>query len=263
MRKTILCLLLTFLNFLAGAEDGYRLWLRYDLVQDKARLEQYRTLIGSFRISIPVTPVTDAARKELQAALKGLLGKEIPENRASANSLEVASAKNIPPATGQTADLGEEGFRIQTKVSNGKTVTYILSQTDKGALYGVFHFLRLLQTGTDIRNLSIASKPLIRNRILNHWDNLDRHVERGYAGISLWDWHTLPGYIDQRYIDYARANASIGINGTVLTNVNANALVLTEDYLVKAAALAQVFRPYGIRVYLTARFSAPIEIGGL
>ena len=99
--------------------------------------------------------------------------------------------------------------------------------------------------------------------MLNHWDNLDRTVERGYAGFSLWDWHKLPDYLSPRYTDYARANASIGINGTVLTNVNANALVLTPMYLEKAAALADVFRPYGIRVYLTARFSAPVEIGDL
>ncbi|WP_455169764.1 alpha-glucuronidase, partial [Aegicerativicinus sediminis] len=81
--------------------------------------------------------------------------------------------------------------------------------------------------------------------------------------FSIWNWHTLPDYIDQRYIDYARANASIGINGTVLTNVNSNALILTEPYLQKEKALAELFRPNGIKVYLTARFSAPIEIGGL
>jgi alpha-glucuronidase len=100
-------------------------------------------------------------------------------------------------------------------------------------------------------------------RVLDHWDNLDRTVERGYAGFSLWDWHKLPDYLDPRYTEYARANASIGLNGTVLTNVNANATVLTAAYLEKAAALADVFRPWGIRVYLTARFSAPMEIGGL
>ena len=69
----------------------------------------------------------------------------------------------------------------------------------------------------------MTSIPKIKLRLLNHWDNLNRTVERGYAGISIWNWHTFPDYIDQRYIDYARANASIGINGTVLTNVNANA----------------------------------------
>jgi alpha-glucuronidase len=99
--------------------------------------------------------------------------------------------------------------------------------------------------------------------VLDHWDNLDRHVERGYAGESIWDWHKLPGWLDPRYMDYARACASVGINGSVLTNVNANATSLTPAYLEKAAALADVFRPYGVKVYLTARFSAPIELGGL
>jgi alpha-glucuronidase len=97
-------------------------------------------------------------------------------------------------------------------------------------------------------------------RLLNHWDNLNRHVERGYAGIALWNWHTLPDYKDPRYTDYARANASIGINGVTVTNVNANAITLTKPYLEKIAALADIFRPYGIKVFLTARFSAPIEL---
>jgi alpha-glucuronidase len=88
-------------------------------------------------------------------------------------------------------------------------------------------------------------------------------VERGYAGFSLWDWHKLPDYLDPRYTDYARACASLGINGSVLTNVNANALVLSDLWLEKVAALARVFRPYAVRVYLTARFSAPIELDGL
>ena len=111
--------------------------------------------------------------------------------------------------------------------------------------------------------LDIVSQPRTQIRVLNHWDNLDRHVERGYAGQSIWDWHKLPAYLDPRYTDYARACASLGINGAVLTNVNANATSLTPPYLDKAAALAGVLRPYGIRVYLTARFSAPIELGGL
>jgi alpha-glucuronidase len=120
-----------------------------------------------------------------------------------------------------------------------------------------------MQTEQSIINLNIISSPKLKLRLLNHWDNLNRTVERGYAGFSIWNWHTLPDYIDKRYIDYARANASVGINGTVLTNVNANATILTKSYLEKVKALADAFRPYGIKVYLTARFSAPIEIGGL
>ena len=87
-------------------------------------------------------------------------------------------------------------------------------------------------------------------------------MERGYAGASIWDWHKLPDYVSPLYEDYARANASIGINAVLLTNVNANALVLTAPYLKKIAALADTLRPYGIRVHVSARFSAPIEIGG-
>lgn len=159
--------------------------------------------------------------------------------------------------------VGDEGYLLLTTNKNGRKYTVIAANTDVGILYGSFHFLRLLQTEQDISKLSLASAPKIKRRVLNHWDNLDRTVERGYAGFSLWKWHTLPDYIDQRYIDYARANASIGINGTVLTNVNANALMLAPEYLKKAAALADAFRPYGLKVYLTARFSAPMEIGGL
>ena len=132
-----------------------------------------------------------------------------------------------------------------------------------GVLYGVFHLLRLMQTRQPLDRLELQERPAIQLRVLNHWDNLDRSVERGYAGQSIWDWHKLPDYIDPRYVDYARANASLGINATVLTNVNSNAISLRPDYLAKAAALANVLRPYGIRVLLTVRFAAPIEIGGL
>src|SRR5215469_13186493 len=83
-----------------------------------------------------------------------------------------------------------------------------------GVLYGTFHFLRLLQTRQPLAHLTVESTPRIRHRILDHWDNLDRTVERGYAGESIWDWHKLPDYVDPRYSDYARACASVGINGT-------------------------------------------------
>jgi alpha-glucuronidase len=139
----------------------------------------------------------------------------------------------------------------------------ITGNSAPAALTGTFHFLRLVQTHQDIRALDLASSPRIRHRILAHWDNLDGSIERGYAGQSLWNWDELPKKIVSRYHDYARACASIGINGTVLNNVNANAKSLTTEYLEKTAALADVFRPYGIRVYLSPVLSAPIRLGGL
>jgi alpha-glucuronidase len=113
-----------------------------------------------------------------------------------------------------------------------------------------------------VRALAVRDAPKVALRMLDHWDNLDGSVERGYAGASIWQWDSLPAVVSPRYRDYARANASIGVNGAVVTNVNANARVLTPAYLEKVARIADALRPYGIRLYLTARFSAPIEIGG-
>ncbi|WP_437179349.1 alpha-glucuronidase family glycosyl hydrolase [Pontibacter liquoris] len=273
MYKSV-CLLLLLLAFTAVgqkllAEDGYRLWLRYEQVPDAARLQAYRQAVQEIVVQ-GNSPTLAAAQKELQAGLSGLLGQPIPARQAPSQQRILlagtpASSTLIKELnlTEKLKAAGDEGYLLLTTTQGGQKYTVVAANTDVGVLYGSFHLLRLLQTQEDISTLSVASAPKIKHRVLNHWDNLDRTVERGYAGFSLWDWHRLPGYIDQRYLDYARANASVGINGTVLTNVNANALVLTPEYLVKVAALADAFRPYGLKVYLTARFSAPIEIGGL
>ena len=248
------------------AEDGYRLWLRYDQIKNVQLLQQYRAAISSIQI-LGTTPTSVISKEELINGLESLLGKNIsvPNNGASILAGTAANSALIRGAISQDdlSKIGKEGFIIRSLKATQKNRFIITANTDIGVLYGVFHFLRLLQTNQSIQQLSITSSPKIKTRILNHWDNLNRTVERGYAGISIWDWQKLPEYIDQRYIDYARANASIGINGTVLTNVNANALILTNNYLEKVAALANTFRPYGLKVYLTARFSAPIEIGKL
>lgn len=268
MKKSFWLCLFFISSVIAKAEDGYRLWLRYDLVSNTPLLTAYRNNIST--IHFPAnSPSLIAAKDELLMGLEGLLGKKIQlQNTLSTNQLVIGTAKSSPVIAGlslsqQLAKAGDEGFVIVTSKKDQKNKIVIAANSDVGVLYGVFHFLRLLQTQQPIQSLSITSAPKIKYRLLNHWDNLNRSVERGYAGFSIWNWHTLPGYIDQRYIDYARANASIGINGAVITNVNANAMILTKDYLEKVAALANVFRPYGIKVYLTGRFSAPIEIGKL
>jgi alpha-glucuronidase len=274
MKPTISCLLLFLVLALGGwlparADDGYRLWQRYELIKDAARLKSYRKQLA--QVVIPgQSPTLAVVRKELKLALPQLLGRPVPESGTATakGALVVATPQQSPLVQGlhlqsELAGLGPEGFLIRTASLKGKPATIIAANTDIGLLYGTFHLLRLLQTHQNTDQVAVQSAPKVQHRILNHWDNLDRTVERGYAGFSLWDWHKLPDYIDQRYLDYARANASLGINGTVLTNVNANALVLTPPYLEKVKALADAFRPYGLKVYLTARFSAPIEIGGL
>lgn len=106
-------------------------------------------------------------------------------------------------------------------------------------------------------------KPFFKYRILNHWDNLDGTVERGYAGKSLWKWDQLPDSVSPRYAQYAEICADAGINGIVLNNVNASSRILSHEYLVKAAKIADVFRPFGIAIYLSANFAAPMQLDSL
>lgn len=268
MKKLFLyVVLLAACTVQAFAEDGYRLWLRYDKIADKALYNQYRQSIT--QLVFPGNSETLlAAQKELGMGLNGLLQLELPmDANATKNGALIIgtpfSSKIIGglPLTAALQKAGKEGYIIRTITIKGKQARIIAANTDIGVLYGVFNFLKMLQTEKSIKTLAVVDAPKIKTRINNHWDNLNGSVERGYGGKSLWNWATLPE-IEQRYIDYARANASIGINGTVLTNVNANAQILTKEYLVKVAALAKAFRPYGIKVYLTARFSAPIELKG-
>ncbi len=267
-KQLLLVYFILALSHIALAEDGYRLWLRYDKITNGSLLTAYKQQIISPAI-IGNSPTLTVAKNELQNGLTGLLGfpNTITGVIAAKTTLIIGKAADLNLQLSvndktELSNLGNEGFIISCSKLGAKKIV-ICANTDIGVLYGVFQFLRLLQTQQDITTLHIISSPKIKYRLLNHWDNLNRTVERGYAGASIWDWHKLPDYIDQRYMDYARANASIGINGTVLTNVNANATILTPQYLIKVAALANVFRPYAIKVFLTARFSAPIEIGGL
>jgi len=269
MKKITLLLIYSLYVFAAKAEAGYDLWLRYKPVENKILLQSYRKSITTI-ITNGSSATMKIANDELMNGLSGLL--QIKINNSTAVNRDGSVIAGTPASSalisqagidGLLQKTGEEGYIIVTKIINGKKCILISGNSDKAVLYGSFHFLRLLQTEQPVQHLNILSVPSIQHRMLNHWDNLNRTVERGYAGFSIWNWHTLPGYIDQRYIDYARANASIGINGTVLTNVNADATVLTKPYLEKVKALADVFRPYGIKVYLTARFSAPMELGRL
>jgi alpha-glucuronidase len=250
----------------ALAEDGYDLWLRYRPLPAEW-LEAYHRRSTEVIPGAP-SPTLDVAAAELARGLGGLLGAAPPvaSQPSRDGSLIFGTVKSSPLIAGMHLGLdrtGAEGYVIRSTTLAGHSVIAIAANEDIGVLYGTFHFLRLLQTHQSLEHLDIVSAPRIRRRVLDHWDNLDRTVERGYAGESIWDWHKLPDYLDPRYTDYARACASLGINGTVPTNVNASAVSLTPAYLRKLAALANLFRPYGLRVYLTAAFSAPVEIGGL
>lgn len=248
------------------AEDGYRLWLRYETLP-RSMQQLDRPHVTSIVVQ-GSSPTLNALREELVNGCSGLLGNAIPiaDTVERAGAIIVGTPKSSPliaTLNWPLASLGADGFRLRSIPLNGHAVTVIAANSEVGALYGVFHFLRLLQTGQSISKLDVRQAPRLQLRMLNHWDNLNGTIERGYAGQSLWNWKELPDKVDSRLRDYARANASLGINGTALNNVNANAQSLSAEYLQKAAAIANVFRPYGIRVFLSARFSAPMELGGL
>jgi alpha-glucuronidase len=250
-------------------ENGAELWLRYPEVPIPGRLGEYRAAL-SHVVSTGGGASLDLAEAELLEGLSGLTGTTVTLQDAvqSTGGVVIGTPTTSPliadlALASRLAPLGPEGYLVETAEVGGGSAIVVAANSEIGVLYGAFALLRHLQSHSSLNGLSLASSPRVERRLLNHWDNLDRSVERGYAGRSLWDWNALPATISPRYTDYARANASLGINGVVLTNVNADAQVLTAAYLAKVKALADVFRPYGIKAYLTARFSAPVEIGGL
>jgi alpha-glucuronidase len=256
----VVCLSLVMSGFAQPpvSDDGYRLWLKYDLIKDAAKRQSY-TRSTQFIGLTGTSPMLKSAANELSVGLLGLLGKSVPviDNIGGRTGGIVLRVVTSPDADSQV--LAKEGYRISSK---NRTIT-ITGKTDAGVLYGAFALLRQIQTLQPVEAFLLTSHPKVQFRMLNHWDNVDGTVERGYAGSSLWKWSELPERVDPRYRDYARANASLGINGTVVNNVNASARFMTAEYLQKVAALADVFRPYGIRIYLSVYFAAPKTLGGL
>jgi alpha-glucuronidase len=250
---------------LAPARDGYELWLDYRLVRHAGRLASYRAhLQGS---AVPGnSPTLAAVRAELQQGLAGLLDRPVDvgqgQLRGAGLLAGTMSTSDRIAALGwdeQIAAQGPEGYLIRSVTLDGAPAVVIAAQSEVGVLYGGFHLLRLLQTQQSLARLDVAERPKVQLRLLDHWDNLDGSIERGYAGKSLWKWEELPGTLDPRHRDYARACASIGINGAVLNNVSANPRILRADYLEKVAALADVLRPYGVKVYFSVNFASPLR----
>jgi alpha-glucuronidase len=248
-------------------EDGYNLWLRYNKIEQPQHLAQYRTAIESITV-VGGSKSFDIVRNELALALPVMLDKKISfTDKPAGNGLVATTIDNLKKLNidlqQDFSKLGDEGFTIQSISKDNKNLIIITANSDVAVVTGTFHFLRLLQTNQNIQNLNIISIPRIRYRIASHWDNLDGSIERGYAGQSLWKWDELPGKIDPRYYDYARASASVGINCVILNNVNDQTESLSSEYLKKTAVLADIFRPYGIKIFLTAVFSAPQQLGHL
>lgn len=235
----IATLALFSLSSAALADDGSGLWL-VKSVQANADIT----------LKAKSTPTTKIAIDELSAAWQG---KDV--------SLEIIKKKGMK----------RDAFCIDIKNGGAK----ISSPSDIGLLYGTYRLLQLQQMGQATKDLHVEDSPFHDIRILNHWDNLDGNSERGYAGKSIfWNVQGFPQSIGSNDISdiannplnnttYARANASVGINGAVLNNVNASPKMLTSEVLKMTKQYADVLRPYGIKVYLAVNFSSPMVVGGL
>jgi alpha-glucuronidase len=228
MKVAVFSLLLFFLTLPSFAEDVHSLWLRAKSTSE--------VKVVCSKKSATLTIATN----ELQQGWQGKAGATV--------SLLVKSDKQIKG----------DGFRL--------TMNSIQANNDLGVLYGVYEMLRRQQTG-EIINDEVVN-PSYERRVLNHWDNQDGSIERGYAGLSIF-WRKGKDSLDvtdndkKLWGEYARADASIGINGAVLNNVNASPLILTTGYLQRVKAIADVLRPYGVKVYLSVKFSSPSMVGGL
>ena len=232
----------------AYAYNGADLWIGYSKAYsgyEKYAPQNYVVTGGGSSIT--------AIDNEIAIACRALFGNAPKKaKKVAANTLYIIANANID-------DKNKDAFAIE--YNNAQKITTIKANTPVGALYGLFEWIKQMRCGTFSESV-FTSAPKYGLRILNHWDNPDGSVERGYAGTSIW---FQDGKINFRsdIETYARANASIGINGTVIDNVNADPKVLGKEILTGVKQVADRLRPYGIKVYLAVNFSSPAALGGL
>jgi len=242
---------------------SYDCWLGYRKIENKDLLNEY-TKAFSCISALGEAKSINAALYELKYGIGKMLGKtpRIVEHDSSGginigpvDCFDILSEKEIN-------DIGDEGYIIK----NHDKRIIISGKTGRGILYGVFAFLRLMQFESPLSSMNVIDNPVNMLRMVNQWDNMDRTIERGYAGNSIFYKNNNFIRSKKRIRDYARLLASVGINGIVLNNVNVHhyeTRMITKTFLPKVAALADIFREYGITVFLSVNFASPVEIGGL
>jgi len=249
------------------AETGYEAWLRYEAIGDPAIRQRYATLPTAV-VACGDSVVIKAAQEELIRGLRGMLGRtlrlETQLPRESAILLGTFAAINkTAPAINVAADLPDDGFWLKTSTVNGLQYLLITAPNDRGVLYGVFALLRKIGLREPLSPLDEKQLPYAPVRWVNEWNNLDGSIERGYGGPSIFFEKDNVRSDLSRVRDYARLLASLGINGCAVNNVNANPRVITAEFLPQLARLAEVFRPWGVRIAVAIDFSSPKRIGGL
>lgn len=249
----------------------YKCWLKYYKLENKKLSGEYENLLRNIVIK-ENTAITQSAVNELKRGLAGILGirPEISEEPAKPAFLMLGTLSGNKSIAGlldrEKQNLGEEGFIIKLLTENEQKQLLVAGKTDRGLLYGVFSLLRLIQTGTGLDELPRIENPVNQLRMVNHWDNMDGSIERGYAGKSIfYKNNKITGNL-ARISDYARILASVGINAIAINNVNVHkieTLLITDRYIKDAAKLNEIFRSYGIKLFLSINFASPLSTGEL
>lgn len=236
----------------ARAEDGAAAWLRYPKVGDAATLAAYRADVNEIVVRGD-SPVLASAREELRRGLSGLLGRDVPaRDRVTRDGAVVVDVdKRLAP----------EAFSLAPDTLAGRRALHITGGSDAGALYGAFALLRRMQQHLPVRDFRMEDHPRLALRMVNQWDGLGGSVERGYGGRSIF-WGNVPDAAG-RQRDYARLLASIGVTAVCVNNVNADPRIVTPEFIAKTAAIARVFRPWGVRAFVAVNFNSPERVGGL
>lgn len=249
---------------------GYQCWLGYNLIQDPELLKYYRKLLRTI-VVIGDSPVINSAREELIKGIKGLIGinpviATAPEEKTFLIVAKSGNSNFDNLISKVTLDkIDEEGFLIKSLKSSDQQRIIITGKTDRGLLYGVFSFLKMIKLENELKDIEILNNPINPLRVINHWDNLDGSIERGYAGKSIfYNNNQLTNNLD-RVIDYARLLASTGINSIVINNVNVHKeeTRLIDNKLGMVKKLADTFSKYGLKTFLSINFASPIELGDL
>ncbi len=253
--------------------SGYEAWLGYLPLQPEALRNEWHTWFGAIVAAEQNDPI-QAAAAEAQLGLGKLLGRSIPvipdAENAGGSCLVIGTFEEGHEITAELFDesdihsAGAAGFVIRVRQDHKQIA--IGGATSAAVLHGVFHLLRLMASGRSLSELSGAVQPANGLRMINHWDNFDGSIERGYAGTSfLYDKNRFSGDTD-RLRDYARLMSSIGINAICINNVNAHyeeTRFITSAYLPEISNIADIFRMYGIRLFLSINYAATLQLGNL
>ena len=234
----------------------YGCWLQYDLLPPEL-LARYGRQFEAIAVKGGKT-LTEAITEELRLGLAGLLGTSVSFVEAEEEASLVVRLEGEPAEPG-----AEEAFRLQVQGDEGSLRALVSSTGERGLLYGTFAFLRALQLGEISPGFKLEDGPSTPLRLINHWDNLDGSVERGYAGKSIFFRENRLVEDLERVRDYARLLASIGINGVAVNNVNVHQeeTQLIASKLAMVKTLSSIFRGYGIRLFLSINFASPWEFG--